>query len=176
MEGNIMFSAIVAAAGHSVATASLRLFVVAFLAALSCAVAADAVAKNGLSRATAGMGSRKVLPPTREPRPYRQTVIAPCADGICVMKFAKVDAFRLLEILNIACVNSGDSNDLILFRSGNWEVTANKVVAFLGRAHGNVSLGPYYFDAGERPTIVTGGPDDPAGAACSISGKLWRTD
>jgi hypothetical protein len=128
-------------------------------------------------------------PPTGDTRPVRQTSIGNCsiaaAPGWCRFAFTVVGPNRLLEITNVTCSMSaqeGNNTWQLLTTSPTFDLEIiEKLIAIIPgtRALGNVVIsnvsGPYYFKAGERPYIWGASLPD-AGAVCTISGNLSRTD
>ena len=128
------------------------------------------------------------LPPTRDTRLFRQTVIPKCdiptLPNVCRFRFLRVKDNRLLELSTVACVVVG-SNGFILAKTAtpnNEAILATNVAFFLPEetsAGGEViAVGsPYYFTEGELVVIWSGttDPESPLNK-CTIYGKISRTD
>jgi hypothetical protein len=138
------------------------------------------------AKARSAVKPLEVLPPTRDSRPVRQTSIGNCSIAVmCRFAFTAVGLNRLLEITNVTCIVSaqeGRNTWQLLTTSPTFDLDiSEKIIAIIPgtRALGNVVIsnvsGPYYFKAGERPYIWGASLPD-AGALCTISGNLSRTD
>jgi hypothetical protein len=142
------------------------------------------------AKARSAVKPLEVLPPaTRDTRPVRQTSLGNCsiaaAPGRCRFAFTVVGPNRLLEITNVTCgmsVQEGNNTWQILTTSPTFDLEiSEKIIALIPGARTNTNVvisnvsGPHYFKAGERPYIWGSGLPD-AGAVCTISGNLSRTD
>jgi hypothetical protein len=137
-------------------------------------------------RAEAGSATpRQVLPATTNPRPFRQALMVDCninhsvyGANLCLLAFDAVPVGRLLQIEKITCVGGSATGAMILFNTLT-RIDAGHLVGFsappFDGAGGSIANGPYYFRAGEKPTLAAtaSGPD--MQAFCSMSGTIWQT-
>ena len=150
---------------------------------LATAAALTAMALLPVSTADAGAlrfpgaqgaySHREVLPPLSNPRPFRQAVFGDC-NGLCLFLFDKVPAGSVLEADTVTCsVDNASDIGGVIYRSGTPDAKTAIAVFPISNLSALAS-GPFYFMAGDRPTIET------AGAAgnqefCSMMGTLWST-
>jgi hypothetical protein len=127
---------------------------------------------------------REVLPPTSNPRPYRQGLMVNCdtdtvlGANTCVMAFGVVPAGRLLQIDRINCLAASAGAGLTVFNT-EIKINGNRIVGFVlppfDSTLGTVASGPYYFNAGERPLVATSAGLPTDRAICSIAGIMYQT-
>jgi hypothetical protein len=133
----------------------------------------------------AAPAAAEILPPIREPQPYRQKVTGNCElsppapAGVCRFAFDQIPANRLLEMTNVNCFSVfNEGGPFALTKSANFTKFFSSMFAAVPRQAGSyvgIAAGPFFMMAGER-LIIWGDGSPGTGAFCTIQGQLYRTD